>query len=557
MTPEAPLTPRSLSDLADVRRKLEALLGEGRGSELIELVIALLTEVRETNTALTARLQKALRALYGKKSQKVSREQLLLLFAALGSDAPAGAAPDAAPPAAPSPTTEPDSPVPPPAPPAPPPRKGGGRAPLPKDLPRKQRVVPVPEVERTCAACGAEKRCIGHRTSEILEFVPAHFLVIEEKREKLACPKCPEEGVVTAPSDKVMDRGRPGPGLLSNIIVKKFDDSMPLYRQSQEYARSGVRLSPSTLGDWASFALDVLSPVAERIFERVLESFVVHTDDTGMRVLDRDHPKGVKRGHIWTFVGSGLAAFRYAQDWKAERPAAMLRSFTGYLQGDGYAGYKAMLRDGKTGAESVIPEERKLACGMHIRAKFESASKTKDARAAIALAHFQSIYRVEAACKAEGLSPEARLVRRQEQSLPLVDELYKWIRDLHPGIIPKTPLYEAITYALNQEAAWRRCFGDGRFEIDNGEAERRLRLIALGRKNYLFAGSDAGAERLAIGYTVFGSCRIQGVEPLSWATDVITKLQDGFPKSRLDELLPDRWGKPSSTTDTAAIVPAS
>jgi transposase len=549
LTTQPPLTPRSLAELADVRRKLEELASDGRVAELIELVIALLAEMRDTNTALSVRLQNALRALYGRKSQKISTEQLSLLFAALGQELPAEEAKAAEDCAAPETRAEPDGPVPqPPCPPLPP-RGRGGRAPLPKELPREPKIVPVPEAERVCENCGAIKKCIGYRTSEILEFVPAHFNVIEEKREKLACPSCPEQGVTTAASDKVMDRGRPGPGLLANILVQKFQDAMPLYRQAQAYERSGVSLSPSTLGDWSSFALDVLAPVATRIVDRVLVSFFIHVDDTGLRVLNRDHPNGVKRGHVWAFVGSGLVAFRSTPDWKATRPAALLRDFTGYLQGDGYAGYEAMLRDGTTGGEPVVPTERKLGCGMHIRSKFEKAAKGGDPRAAIALSYFKTIYRVEASCKQDALSSEARKARREAVSLSAVDELYKWIHELHPRLVPKTPLYLATHYAIGQEALWRRCFTDGRFEIDNGEAERELRRVAIGRKNYLFAGSDKGAERLAVGYTVFGSCHKHGVNPLAWATDVITKLQDGWPLSRLDELLPDRWVKPSSTTD--------
>jgi transposase len=555
LTPPPPLTPRSLTDLDDVRRKLEELLGEGRGHDLIEMVLALLAEVRDTNTALSVRLRNALRALYGRKSQKVSDEQLSLLFAALGQEPPAGAANGAEASGTKETDPAPDGPVPqPPAPPVPP-RGRGGRAPLPKDLPRETKVVPVPEAERVCDDCGELKQCIGYRTSEILEFVPAHFKVIEEKCEKLACPRCPEEGVATAPSEKVMDRGRPGPGLLANILVQKLQDAMPLYRQTQSYERCGVSLSPSTIGDWSSFALDVLAPVAARIFARVLQAFFLQVDDTGLRVLDRDHPSGVKRGHVWAFVGDGLVAFRYTPDWKAERPAVLLRDFTGYLQGDGYAGYEAMLRDGKKGAEPVVPLERRLGCGMHIRNKFEKAAKGGDARGAIALLHFKKIYRVEAACKEERLCPEGRKARRDAEALRAVDELYKWTHELHPRLVPKTPLYLATHYAIGQEALWRRCFTDGRFEIDNGEVERQLRRVALGRKNYLFAGSDKGAERLAVGYTCFGSCHRHGVNPLAWGTDVIAKLQDGWPMSRLDELLPDRWVNPASTISVEATQP--
>ncbi|XXU93789.1 IS66 family transposase [Sorangium sp. So ce1153] len=541
-----------------MRRKLEQLAADGQVPALIELVLGLLVQLRDKNTALSARLASALRELYGRKSQKVSTEQLMLLFAELGAEVPQGSA-DSAPssePGAEAPAQPDQGLVPQPPEPPKPPQGRRGRSPLPAHLPRETRVVPVPEAERKCPQCGADKKCIGHRTSEVLEFVPAQFRVIEEQREKLACPRCPEQGVTTADSEKVRDRGRPGPGLLASIIVEKFEDAMPLYRQAQQYARFGVSLSPSTLGEWSAFALDVLAPVAKRIQERVLGSCYLRADDTGMRVLDQDHPAGVKRGHIWAFVGAELVAFLYAPDWRAKHPAALLQGFTGYLQGDGYAGYGAMLR-GDDGGEVIVPEERRLGCGMHIRAKFEKAAKGGDARAAVALAYFKAIYRIEAACKVEALSAEARLARRQELSLPVVEELYQWIHDLHMRLVPSTPLYVATQYAINQEAAWRRCFTDGRFEIDNGEVERRIRCVALGRKNYLFAGSDKGAERLAVGYTVFGSCRVHGVNPLAWATDVIGTLQAGWSRERLDELLPDAWARASLAAPAAGDADAS
>lgn len=529
-------------DLRDVQRKLEQLAATGRIDDLIALIVELLARMRASNNSLATRLANALRELYGRKSQKVDHETLSNLLNSLGNDAPASAAEAAEPP-----PTEPEKGnVPQPPEPPKPPRSGAGRSPLPATLPRKPRKVPVPAEERACPSCGAERVCIGYRTSEILEFTPAEFSIIEEQREKLACPRCPEQGVTTAPSEKLMDRGRPGPGLLANILVEEFVDAMPLYRQAQAYARCGVSFSPSTLGDWSAFAIDALAPVAVRITERVLGDSYLRADDTGMRVLDREHPNGVKLGHIWAFVGSSLVAFAYAPNWKADHPAALLHDFTGYLQGDGYAGYAAMLRDEESG-EPIVPEDRRLGCGMHIRAKFEKAAKANDARAAVAIAYFKAIYRVEAACTEEKLSPEARKERRARDSLPRVDELYAWIRDLHPRLVPGSPLHAATRYALNQEEDWRRCFSEGRFEIDNGEVERQIRRVALGRKNYLFAGSDKGAERLAIAYTLFNSCHRQGVNPLAWATDVLGKLQDGWPRGRLDELVPDTWVKPTSS----------
>jgi transposase len=535
-------------DLADVRAKLQAMAAEGRVDALIELVMSLLIRVREENTGLAARLQSALRMLYGRKSEKVSAEQLSLMLDALGPEAP-----DAAREAVKE-ESEPPPPSTPPNPDPKPPRLHKGRGALPEHLPRRQRIIPVPEAERRCAGCGAEKTCIGHIRSEILDFVPAQFVVVEEAREKLACPVC-QEGVVAAPSEKVMDRGRPGPGLLAKIVVDKFEDSTPLYRQAKECERLGVRLSPSTLGDWSAFALDVLAPIGLRIPVKVLESLYVRCDDTGIRVLERDHPQGVKRGHLWAYVGGGLVAFDYTPNWKAEGPAAFLSGFRGYLQGDGYAGFDKALRmqaeaddDGDAGI-ALVPAERRLGCGMHVRRKFEDATKMGDARGAVALSFLKGVYRLESEYKDRCLSPEARLAERAARSMPLVNELYAWIKDIHGKLVPKTPLYRATRYALKHEAAWRLCFTQGYFEIDNGEVERRLRWVALGRKNYLFAGSDKGAERLAIGYTLTGSCHMNGVNPLAYMTDVIGKLQSGWPKNRLDELLPNVWKPGGSPRD--------
>lgn len=548
MTTTADSPTKLPNDLKEVRRRLEQLVEESRFTELIELVVLLLAKTRESHNKLAARLADALRELYGRKSQRITKEDLTKFLGDLGKDAPESAVDAANPqPAEPEKAPETGNVPQPPNPPKPPPARGG-RSPLPPNLPRKQHKVTVPTDQRACAKCGRERVCIGYRTSNILDFKPAEFFVVEEQCEKLACPQCPEEGVETAPSEKVMDGGRPGPGLLANIVVEKFVDAMPLYRQAQAYERSGLWISPSTLGDWAAFALDALAPIAARILERVLASDYVRADDTGMRVLDSDHANGVKLGHIWGFVGAEMVAFAYAPNWKADHPAALLQDFKGYLQGDGYAGYAAMLRDDDSG-EPIVPEERRLGCAMHIRAKFEKAARAKDPRGAVALAFFKAIYRIEDDCKTEGLSPDARKARRDELSLPLVDKMYTWIHEVHGTLVPGTLLFTATQYAINQEDAWRRCFTDGRFEIDNGEVERQIRPVALGRKNYMFAGSDKGAERLAIAYTIFGSCRMCGANPLEWATDVLARLQSGWPRSRLDELLPDAWVKARSPAD--------
>lgn len=567
-------------DLQQVRATLAAMLADGQHEQLLAVVLALLQQVREKNTGLEQQLAKALRALYGRKSEKVSRDQLTLLFEQLG------LGPDGQPLPPDEPSSEPaDSPPEsgeragpdagpgPPAPPAPPKGKRG-RKPLPEHLPRRKTRVPVPDAERVCERCGGPKACIGHLVSQVLEFVPGHFEVIEEEREKLACRAC-GDGVVIADSEKIMDRGRPGPGLLADLIVGKFADSLPLYRQGQRYARLGVELSASTLNDWNAFALDVLRPLAKRIEQRALLDSYLRVDDTGLRVLDRKHPEGVKKGHIWVYFGGGFVFFRYTQSWEAqdkggvtgggkaqETCATVLGSYPGFVQGDGYKGYEAALRS-HPGQPKLVPEERRLGCMMHARRKFEEAAESHDARAAFALMWIKKLYQVEADAKARaqerGLSVDehhaVRHALRQQTSLPILAAWRAWLDDIRPTLLPKTPLAVAVTYSVNQWDRLVRCFTEGRFEIDNGEAERQLKIVALGRKNYLFGGSDAGAERIGIAYTVLGSCRMYAVNPSKYLPDVIEKLQGGWPMDRLDELLPDAWATRKNAEASEAPPP--
>lgn len=526
------------AQLEAVRATLSDLLHSGRGLEVVDLAVELLGRVRDDNTALQARLFAALRQLYGRKSERVSAEQLDLFLGQISEEAvPEGAKPD------PERNKEPRKR-----------RKPTGREPLPSHLPRERYVVAVSAEERTCTGCGGDKKTIGFVESEVLEFRPAQFVVLVPAREKVACPSC-EAGVSIADDDKLAPRRRPGPALLADIISGKWQDSLPIERQADRYKRSGVALSPSTLGDWGAFGLDLLAPVARRISQRVLLSSYLQADDTTLKVLDPAKKPAVKRGHMWAFVAMEvqLVAFLFAPNWAAEHPAEFLRTFDGFLQGDGYAGFARILNgddedDAGDDDESALPSQRRLGCGMHIRRKFESSANLGDARGAIALSFFRKIYAVEKACKDEGLTYEQRHLRRQGKSLPLAHEMYEWLEALHPKLVPKSPFYVATHYALSQKEAWLRCFSDGRFEIDNGEVERQLRRVALGRKNFLFAGSDQGGVRAAIAYTILGSCRMHGVDPAAYLTDVLRKIGDGFPQARIDELLPDRWRPDLPTT---------
>lgn len=539
---------KPLADIAAVRAKLQELAAQGRVDELIDLVLDLLVRVRDDNSKLALQLKAALRRLYGSRSEKVSASQLSLMFGELGGDVPASAE-DAL-----ATTTKDDELVPPPA---NKPRnlKGKkGRNPLPENLPREEETLLVPAEERVCTDCGAEKKTIGFVVSETLEFVPGYFKVIQEKREKVACPTC-EAGVAVADSQKMMCRGRPGPGLLAHIVVSKHADALPIYRQSQIYDRYGVHIPDATLGEWGAFAIDVMRPVARLIARRALESWYINLDDTTLRVQDRKSPKGIKKGRLWCLAGEKpYVAFFYAPDWKADHAAEFLDGFEGFVQGDGYAGYSRAL--GPPGKEApLVPDERRLGCGMHIRRKFEQAADGKDARGAIALAYFRKIYDVERTCKERGMSPDERKVMRDEHSLPVVGELYAWIEQIHANAVPGTLICQATTYARNQRQYFERCFADGRFEIDNGEAERQIRPLKLGEKNYLFAGSENGAADIAVARTIINTCHRAGVDPLAYLTDVIAKIQRGWPKARLADLLPDRWNalrsNPAESAETA------
>lgn len=533
-------------DLSAVAGKLRELSEAGRTDELIEVVLSMMEQMRTENSQLTQRVQALLRRAYGRSSEKVDLSQLALLFDELADLVPDSAkacisVPD------PPPLHEDEDAK------KKPPKKGKrrGRKPLPPDLPRERQLVRVPDEERVCPVCGKDKQCIGHLVSEVLEFVPAHFKVIEEHREKLACPDGCETSVSIAPSEKVYDRGRPGPRLLAHLIVSKFQDALPLYRQSQIFRRIGVRIPPSTLGVWAAFAAECIQPIAMRILRWALRAHCLQVDDTGLQVLDRNHPNGVKRGHMWCHVGDATwVAFRYAPSWEAKYPALLLRRFEGFMQVDDYKGYSARV-DGPGGKAPLVAPERRLGCGMHIRRRFEQAAKGGDARGSVAMTYFRRLYEIEASCKADDLGPDARLARRKELSLPVLADLDRWVDDIHPGLVPDTPLQKATRYAIAQRDFFARCFTDGRFEIDNGEVERQIRRVALGRKNYLFAGSDSAAERIALAYTVLGTCHLHGVDPEAYITDIIVKLQGGWPQSRIDELLPPQWNeaRKGSATD--------
>jgi transposase len=518
--------------LQQVRLSVRSMLEDGRGEAAIDLLLDLIAKLQTENSALGLRLQQLMKKHYGRKSEGVSSGQLALLLGALLQTPAKAEAP-----------TESSGPTPTPVP-APPPKKERKRAPhgrreFPADLERQRRELRVPDAARTCPLCGKERICIGHEVSSMLEFFPARFVVIENAREKLACPPpCDGKIVIAESADKVVEGGMAGAGLLADVVVSKFKDHLPLYRIMQRYGRLGVKLATSTLSDWVGDVAVALDPIVGLIRTRMLASFLVQTDSTGLKVLDRREAGKIKRGSMWCYVGDGLYVyFDYSPDGTKEWTHDLLRDREGFLQADASSVYDGLFTAGGTRLIEV-------GCWMHGRRYFVAALEAGDLRAAVALDKIKTIYRVEEEARRARAGPEELRRRRQEQAKPVLVELEQWMTTTAGQSPPKSPMAKAIGYCMRQWRALCRYLEDGRLPIDNGEPERRQRGIAVGRKNYLFAGSDEGARRAARIYTVIASCEAAGVEPSAYLRDILEKLSGtGWPQHRLPELLPSEWAK--------------
>ena len=525
-----------LDDVADVETKLFAMLDEGRGREAIRGLLTLLVDLRERNLSTEARLHGLLRKIYGRSSERIAATQLELFLAMLAAGEPAGKNDPAS--TLPKPDTKPA-----------PDKRGGGRKPLPDNLPVEVVPIRVPEIDRPCPYCGKDRTSCGDEIFRMLEYIPPSFKILEERREKLVCRPCGE--ITTAPlGERVLEGARPGPQLVATLIVDKWQDATPHNRNADIFSRLGVHIARQRLTDWAAAGLDALAPIAWRITQRVLGAGYLNIDDTGLRVLDREHPAGIKRGHMWSIVASEekLVCYFYTKDWGRDGPAAMLSDYAGYLQSDEYAGFASI-------AEESNSRIIRLGCHMHARRKWEAALDAGDIRAAMAMDLYKKMYAIERACKDEGLNAEVRQKRRIEETTPLLDELKRWAEELHPKLTPSSPLRKATTYLIGNWEVLTRFLDDGRLEIDNGIVERELRRVAIGRKNFLFAGSDDGAERAAVAYTILATCRMHGVEPFGYISDVLRKLSAGWPMSRIDELVPGTWTAKHAPEDPSAQQP--
>jgi transposase len=400
---------------------------------------------------------------------------------------------------------------------------------------RRVHHVEVPAARRTCTDCGREKKRIGVDVTRRLEYVPAHFLEHEYHLEKYACGAC-KEGVVTAPAPaQVLQRSAADASLLAHVVVSKFADHTPLHRLHRIYARSGAEIPVSTLSDWTAGVGDLLAPLVERLARRVLAAYIVRTDATGLKVLDPQSPENIELGSMWSYLGDDRdVVFRYTPTGKgATGPWEFLAGRKGYIQADA-----ANVFDRLFNGQAAAAVE--LGCWSHGRRRLVALQDT-DCRVAYPLKLIARLYRIEHLADARGLTPEGRAEIRRERSRPVLEKLKRWYLATRASEPPSTDLAKAAGYVLNHWQALTRFVEDGRASLDNNLCEQQLRDIALGRKNYLFAGSHDAARRAAALYSLTRTCTQYGVPPLAYFTDVLTKLANGWSVDRLEELLPHRW----------------
>lgn len=419
------------------------------------------------------------------------------------------------------------------------------RRPLPEHLPRE---TVRHEPEGGCPDCGGGLKSIGEDVAEMLEYVPASFKVIRHVRPRMACTCCDRIVQTPAPSRPIA-RGLAGPGLLAHVLVSKYADHLPLYRQAGIYARQGVELDRSTLADWVGSAARLLAPLENALGRHVMAADKLHADDTPVDVLQPGRGT-TKTGRLWTYVRDDRPSgssdppamwLRYTPDRKGMHPVEHLREFRGILQADGYAGFDKLYEDDRV---------KEAACWAHVRRKFydiEQADRSPIAGEAVR--RIADLYEIEAEIR--GKLPDQRRAERKARAGPLLDEMKTWLESTHTKIVRKSALAVAIRYALTRWTALTRYVGDGRIEIDNNAAERSIRDVALGRKNYLFAGSDVGGERAATIYSLLGTAKLNGLDPELYLRTVLERIAD-HQINRVDELLPWRI---SMTTPAASPLP--
>lgn len=453
---------------------------------------------------------------FGSRSESLDQLELTLEEEEIARAAEAPAQPDAAPP--------------------PEEKRQPKRRPLPDHLPRLETMLTTGEA---CVSCGGKLKRLGDDVTEELEYVPGRFVVNRVVRPRMACACCERFQQAPLPS-RPIERGRPGPGLLAHVLVNKYADHLPLYRQSRIFAREGIDLDRSTLAGWVGQSTALLEPLADAIGRHVLAGQAIFADDTPVKLLSPGAGK-TKTARLWVYARderpwAGAAApaawYRFSMDRKAVQPEGHLRNYKGWMHADGYAGFEELYRSGRV---------TEVACMAHIRRKFVDVHKSQgSAIAEEAIRRIADLYAVEK--EARGRPPDERVRIRQAKARPVFDDLEAWLPDQLRKISGKTPLAAAIRYAVNRLKRLRPWLDHGILEIDNNTAERAMRGIAIGRKNWLFAGSEGGGRSAAIAYTLIETAKLNGVDPQAWLADTLDRIAD-HKINKIDELLPWRYAQ--------------
>jgi transposase len=417
-------------------------------------------------------------------------------------------------------------------------RRGHGRRRLPQTLPRKRIEYPLPASELGCPCCGQARRKISEVVTEQLDYTPASLYIVEHVQftYACACDACEGHVATAAKPPQPIEKGLAGPGLLAHVITAKYVQHLPLYRQEDDLARAGVLIRRSTLAGWMAGAAACLAPLFELLKRRVLASQVVGTDDTPVKVLDPelDH---TRTGRFWAYVGDDrhpYTVYDYTASRRRDGPQAFLTGFEGVLQADAFGGYDGIFLDSQ---ETIL----EAGCCAHARRKFFDARTTSPDVAHAGLAYFRRLYAIEV--EAGPLSDDARLALRQQKSLPILDDFRAWMNEQLPLLRPKTPVAVAIKYCLRHWDALTRFTTDGAIPIDNNRTERTLRAQALGRKNWLFLGSDQGGVTASVLYSLVASAKRHQLDPQAYLADVLARLPSIVNPLELRALLPDRWAK--------------
>ena len=427
------------------------------------------------------------------------------------------------------------------------------RRPLPEHLARED---VIHAAACACPRCGGTLRRLGEDVTEVLEYVPASFKVVRHRRPKFTCRAC--ENITQAPMPNLpIPRGRAGPALLAHVLVAKYADHLPLYRQSEIFARSGVNIERSTLADWVGQTAALLDPLVTALRQEVMTAGVLHADDTSVPVLAPGTGK-TKTGRLWVYVrderphdgkAPPAAVYAYSPDRKGERPRSHLGRFQGHLHADGYAGFSGLYEPDATGRARVT----EVACWAHARRKFfdlHTANGSPIAREAVE--RIGDLYAIEAEIR--GRPPDLRREERRARAGPVLGELKSWLELQGRRVPRRSELALAIRYTLARWEALTRFVEDGRLELDNNAAERALRGVAVGRKNWMFAGSDAGGARAAAIYSLVGTAKLNGLDPEAYLSDVIARIAD-HPARRISDLLP--WNHAGHASPAAASPQAA